>query len=81
MLYRLLDGADVPPDDMNKIRAIENEVFLNIKAEIEKETGQTWDGNKSVNKLADSKVARCFKKSFMNYESNRGSEDKKYFKF
>ena len=67
--------------DLEKALRIEEEVFLNIKAQVEKELGRDWDGGTEANKLADFKVAQSVKKSFHNYEKTRASSDRQFFKF
>ena len=66
---------------MEKSLEIEQELFLNIKQQVEKELGTEWDGGLEANRLADFKVAQSVKKSFVNYEKNRATSDPKYFKF
>ena len=68
-------------DNQEKVKVIEQEIFLNIKPQVERELDQTWDGDQNANRLADQKVAMSFKKSFINYESDRSKDDPKYFKF
>ena len=68
-------------DNQEKLKVIEQEIFLNIKPQVERELDQTWDGDQNANRLADQKVAMSFKKSFINYESDRSKDDPKYFKF
>ena len=68
-------------DNQEKLKEIEQEIFLNIKPQVERELDQTWDGDQNANRLADQKVAMSFKKSFINYESDRSKDDPKYFKF
>lgn len=71
----------MPQSDLNQARGIEEEIFLNIKAEVEKELGREWEGDKEQNSLADMKVAQSVKKSFRNYERTRKGTDIQYFKF
>ena len=71
----------LPPTDLNQARDIEEEIFLNIKADVEKELGRDWVGDKEQNSLADMKVAQSVKKSFRNYERSRKGTDIQYFKF
>ena len=78
---RFLDAADLSSDNQEKLKVIEQEIFLNIKPQVERELDQTWDGDQNANRLADQKVAMSFKKSFINYESDRSKDDPKYFKF
>lgn len=79
--YRFLDSGDVPSHDFEKALAIEKDLFLNIKPQVEKELGTEWDGQSEANRLADFKVAQSVKKSFFNYEKNRASGDPKFFTF
>ena len=81
ILYRLIDSNVLLPPDLDKVTTIEQEVFLNIKPEVEKELDREWRGDKEQNSLADFKVAQSFKRSFVNYEKSRGDEDIQYFKF
>ena len=76
-----MDSAELSPADKEKTRNIEQEVFLNIKAHVEKELNHSWDGEKKSNRLADFKIAQSIKKSFLNYESDRQRNDPKYFNF
>ena len=69
------------PSDLEKALTIEEEVFLNIKPQVEKDLGRDWDGGTEANKLADFKVAQSVKKSFHNYEKTRASNDRQFFKF
>ena len=75
-----MDSADLSTGDRDKIKAIEQDIFLNMKAQMEKEN-QTWDGEKESNKVADFKVAQSIKKSFLNYEKDRKKSEPQYFKF
>lgn len=77
---RFLDSADLSTEEREQVKIIEQEIFLNIKPQVEKEH-VTWDGEKESNRLADFKVAQSVKKSFLNYENDRGRSDPKYFKF
>ena len=77
---RFLDSADLSTEDRDKVKIIEQEIFLNIKPHVEKEH-VTWDGGRESNRLADFKVAQSVKKSFLNYENDRERRDPKYFKF
>ena len=79
--YRLIDSNVLPPSDLTQARGIEEEIFLNIKGEVEKELGREWAGDKEQNSLADMKVAQSLKKSFQNYEKGRKGGDIKFFKF
>lgn len=79
--YRLVDSSVLPASDLDQARLIEQEIFLNIKPEVEKETGRQWMGDKEQNSLADFKVALSVKRSFMNYEKSRSDKDVQYFKF
>ena len=79
--YRLVDSSVLPASDLDQARLIEQEIFLNIKPEVEKELGRPWMGDKEQNRLADFKVALSVKRSFNNYEKNRGDKDVQYFKF
>ena len=65
----------------DKARSIEETIFLNIKAEVEKELGREWTGDKEQNSLADFKVAHCLKRCFLYYERNRKDNSPQYFKF
>ena len=66
---------------MEKSLKIEQELFLNIKQQVEKELNMEWDGGLEANRMADFKVAQSVKKSFGNYEKNRATNDPKYFTF
>ena len=81
IFYTLNDSNVLPPPDLDQARNIEEEVFLNIKSEVEKELGREWIGDKEQNSLADLKVAQSLKKSFVYYEKSREDKDKQYFKF
>ena len=56
--------------DRDKIIAIENRIFCNIKHEIQEETGE-WTGSQYQNSLADLKVASSIYKSFQSYENGK----------
>ena len=81
MFYRFMDSGDLSSADLEKSLAIEQELFLNIKPQVEKELGREWDGGLEANKVADFKVAQSIKKSFYNYEKTRASSDRQFFKF
>ena len=64
MFYRTMDMGT--GDDVEKIRKMEEELFLTfVKKEVEDEQG-TWVGSVSNNRLADMKVAGIVKTSFKN---------------
>ena len=75
----MIDSGTLAPDNCNQAQRIEEELFLNIKHEVEKESGQDWVGDKEQNRLADLKIAQCLKRSFLNFE--KSSKDVHYFKF
>lgn len=77
--YRLIDSSTLNPDDRDRARRIEEELFINIKPEVESEVGRDWEGDEEQNRLADLKIAQCLKKSFRNFE--RSSKDVHYFNF
>ena len=74
--YRQVDGENDP-----KLREMEEKVFLGVKNDIEKDCDQTWDNSSFMNKKADIKVASAIRKSFLNYERTRLTDEKTYFKF
>ena len=66
-------------DDVEKIRKIEEELFLTfVKKEAEDEQG-TWAGSVSNDRLADTKVAGIVKGSFKNYNKFKKECDPSYF--
>ena len=66
-------------DDVEKIRKIEEELFLTfVKKEVEDEQG-TWVGSVSNNRLADTKVAGIVRGSFKNYNKFKKECDPSYF--
>ena len=75
----MIDSSTLAPDDRDKAMRIEEELFINIKPEVERELGGNWEGDEEQNRLADFKIAQCLKKSFLNFE--RSSKDIHYFKF
>ena len=77
---RFLDSADLPAADLEHLKTLENEIYINIKPQVEKEL-QGRVGDNISNSLADFKVAQSVKKSFLNYENDRKKGDPKYFKF
>ena len=63
------------------MREIEEISFVNLaKEEVEKELG-TWIGSDEQNRLADFKISASFKTAFKNYERNKKTYEKSYFKF
>ena len=77
--YRMIDANSLAPDDRDQARSIEEELFINIKPEVEKQSGRDWDGDEEQNLLADLKIAQCLKRSFLNFE--KSSKDVHYFNF
>lgn len=66
-------------DEVEKIRKIEEELFLTfVKKEVEDEQG-TWAGVVSNNRLADMKVAGIVKSCFKNYNKVKKECDPSYF--
>ena len=66
-------------DDVEKIRKMEEELFLTfVKKDVEDEQG-TWVGSVSNNRLADTKVAGIVKTSFKNYERIKKECEPSYF--
>ena len=41
----MIDGSSLAPDDRDQARSIEEELFINIKPEVEKQLGRDWDGD------------------------------------
>ena len=81
LLYRLVDSSVLAPTDLEMIISTEEEMFLNVKPEVEKELQREWDGGLEANRLADLKIAQCFKNSFKYYEKNRLATEPTFFKF
>ena len=69
------------PTESEMIISTEEEMFRNVKPEVEKELGIQWDGGVEANRLADLKIAQCFKNSFKYYESTRQPNEPTFFKF
>ena len=66
-------------DDVEKIRKMEEELFLTfVKKDVEDEQG-TWVGSVSNNRLADTKVAGIVKTSFKNYEKTKKKFEPAFF--
>ena len=76
-----MDSAVLPSADLEKSLEIEQQLFLNVKSQVEKELGREWDGGLEANRLADFKVAQSVKKSFHYYEKTRAASDPQFFKF
>ena len=75
----MIDSSTLAPGNRDQARRIEEELFINIKPEVERELGRIWEGDEEQNRLADIKISQCLKKSFLNFE--RSSKDIHYFKF
>lgn len=68
MWNRLLDSIEDGKEKEELLR-IENKLFLNIKKEVEADTGSSWTGTVEENYNADLKVASSVYISFKSYES------------
>ena len=76
VFYRFIDG-----NATEDIRAIEERIFSSVKADIEKEMGESWSNKKEMNQLADVKCATLIRNSFKAHEKNLKKNEKSYFKF
>ena len=76
-----MDSSVLAPIESERIISTEEEMFRNVKPEVEKELGIEWDGGVEANSLADLKIAQCFKNSFKSYENTRLTNEPSFFKF
>ena len=67
--------------DGDRVREVEEKSFTNlVKEEVETEMG-VWTGSEEQNRSADLKIAISIKTAFKNYEKNKQSYEKCFFKF
>ena len=65
--------------EADRIRKIEEELFVTfVKKEVEAEQG-TWVGSVDNNRLADRRVAAIVKTSFKNYEKTKKKFEPAFF--
>ena len=65
--------------EVDRIRKIEEELFVTfVKQEVEAEQG-TWVGSVDNNRLADKRVAAIVKTSFKNYEKTKKKFEPDFF--
>ena len=77
--YRCVDS--LATSDGDRLREVEERSFSNlVKEEVETELG-VWSGLEEQNRLADFKIASSIKTAFKNYERNKKSYEKSFFKF
>ena len=68
-------------DRGDKLRSIEERIFVDvIKEKIVKESG-AWKGSKRQNKDADKKVSVLVRNSLKAYEKNKKAYENSYFYF
>ena len=66
MWNRFCDSFQGP--EKAQLLNIERAIFVNIKGDVEQETGKKWCGDKDQNSRADIKVAQSVFMSFRSYE-------------
>ena len=66
MWSRFLDTYSRDKEKRTQLLTIENELFQNVKKEVEDETGP-WEGSRKQNRLADVKIATRVYNSFKSY--------------
>ena len=62
--YRFLDSYKKSGNVKTQLQTIEEDIFENIRGEIETEFGHTWSGSKEENRVADMKISSAIKSSF-----------------
>ena len=84
LFYRLIDGHSGEMDEelKNKLKEVEERIFLSIKDSVEKECDQPWGKcSKNINQLADMKICGIIRNSLYWHERNKLNDSDKVFKF
>ena len=74
LFYRLVDGPNeiMPNEVKEKLKEVEQRIFLTVKEDIEKECGKVWQKDcKEMNYVADKKIVSIIRKSFYYNDRNK----------